>query len=100
MRKIQPENLEVSKLQDNTEAEFIRILTSYPLLTGRLVTVNLSDSGNNYVEHGLKREVQGFINCGTNNYGQIYKSSDPNPRPKDQIILLSEKAVTATLYIF
>lgn len=52
------------------------------------------------VNHGLGRELRGWIIVDRDGIGDVYKSSSNNPSPKQTIILVSTVEVTVSLMFF
>lgn len=99
MKKIDVKDFELSKVQDNAVEAFNRLKFDFQVLNGtfKQVTIGVLDT---VVEHGLQRQVIGYIPVQLDANSVIYTSSTTNLRPKDQIILRASATVVTTLYIF
>lgn len=74
-------------------------VVSNPLMQGQLLTGIKLINGVNVINHGLGRELQGWIICGINAPATIYDTQASNPRPGLTLQLTSNTAATVSLYV-
>lgn len=90
----------LTQVQDNVDLVFNQLQIS-PFQNGVFVVVGLSAGGvDNVVNHGLEREVQGWIVVDKNAQADIWLSPTTNNLKTKQILLRASAIVTVKLYIF
>lgn len=75
-------------------------LLKNPANTGGLVKSIILKSGLNTIDHGLSRELQGWMVIRKRANANIYDTQDQNPYPSRTLLLISDAAVTIDLMVF
>jgi hypothetical protein len=99
LRKINVDDFQLSKVQDNVDAAFSTLQRDNPFLNGVFVTATIQ-TFDTAVDHGLQRALNGYIIVGRNANAVIYTSTTNNLRPTDLILLKASATVTANIYFF
>jgi hypothetical protein len=99
VRKINTDNYEMGKIQDNLSSAIDSLTKTYPLLNGVFVKAAIG-TADTIVNHGLQRPVVGFLITRRDGSPNVYESSTTNNRPSDCMILKASTAVNVTIYFF
>jgi hypothetical protein len=90
----------LTQVQDNVDLSISQIQGS-PFVNGSFVVVTLSAAGSdNLINHGLDRNIQGWVVVNKNANADVWESSTVNNFPSKQIILKASATVTVKLYFF
>lgn len=73
---------------------------SNPLVDGNLLQGVVLASGNNVINHGLGRKLQGYIVVLKSANVTIYDTQSTNPHPELTLILVASGAATISVYCF
>lgn len=98
LKTIQPKEYELDQIQRNI-SEFVNQLTVNPLLGGQLLSNITITTGNNNINHGLGRDITGWIITDINTNVNIYKAAT-QPSPSKILTLTSTGNSTISLYVF
>lgn len=90
-----PLNLTLQATQTQWASAINPILAN-PLVSGQLLTIGLSNGVTTF-NHGLSRNMQGWIIVDQNESASIYRSEPFNSKT---LTLTSSAAVTVTLWVF
>jgi hypothetical protein len=94
-----PQKLPLPLMQTKWASVLEPILQN-PLTQGQLLTGIKLINGSNVINHGLGRELTGWIICGITAAAAVYDTQASNPRPNLTLQLTSNAAATASLYVF
>lgn len=89
----------LTQVQDNIDLAISR-LSGSQFQNGTFKTVTLLTGIDNVIDHGLDRQIQGWIVVDKNGQADIWQSSSMNTWSKLQVILKSSANVTAKIYFF
>ena len=89
----------LTQVQDNVDLAISR-LSNTDFQNGNFKTITLLSGIDNVIDHGLDREVQGWVVVDKNASADIWRPSAMNTWPKLQIILRASSTVTAKIYFF
>lgn len=89
----------LSQIQDNLDLAISAIQNS-SFQNGVIIQVNLLAAGDNAINHGLDRKVQGWTVIGKNAQSDVWESSTVNNFPTKQIILRASANVRVKIYLF
>lgn len=93
-------NKDLLLLQTNWSTDLNPLLAN-PLLNGRLIQDVSLVSGANIINHGLGRNLQGWIIVGMHNsFLQIYDTQNHNQTPQLTLQLTSNATGNIDLYVF
>lgn len=100
-KKTITENFELQKVQDEVAKTF-RELQAKEFISGVFVDGQAlnGSSVDTVVNHGLGRRYRGFVITKVNGAAAVWESATSNPRKELQLILKSNAAVTADIYVF
>lgn len=99
LKKINTKDYELSKVQDGLADGFKTLFKMNPILGGVFKSAAIG-TGDTIVQHGLGRELVGWMIVGQNAASTIYESSSTNNFKDSQIILKASGTVTAKFYFF
>lgn len=88
-----------NQLQQNLTQALGPFLKS-PLLNGYIIESVALLSGDNIIQHGLGRDIQGWIVTLKNADESIYDKQSTNETPQTTLVLTSTGTVTVNLYVF
>ncbi len=96
-RKINTSSYELGQVQNNV-ADALQSLSAAPYANGSLVKCTLTAQNDTRVNHGLGREVQGWLVLSVNKPCEIWLSNNANSTPTTSILMAnnapSDAAVT------
>ena len=87
------------KAQDQWATDINPVLTN-PIVQGRLIQKVKLTSGNNMLNHGLGRNLVGWVIVRQRAAATIYDTQDSNQLPNLVLTLNSSAAVVVDLYVF
>lgn len=93
------DDLQLAKVQDNIFNAFQALPFDFLILNGNFVEATIANV-DTPVEHGLKRDLIGWVIVDKNANADVWKSATANPRPQDQIILIATASVAVKIYFF
>lgn len=96
--QVQTQDKDVNQLQQNLK-QALDPIQKNPLIYGNIVTQNIV-SGQNMINHGLGRPLQGWIIVGINGAAQIYDNQAGNADSFRTLILVSNANVRVSVYCF
>jgi hypothetical protein len=101
-KKMYTADTELQKIQDYIYGAFQELYKNSPILSGNvLADVDLIAGGlDNTLEHGLQRNINGWIVLRKSAAADIYESGSINKDSKKWLILKSSANCRVTLYIF
>lgn len=98
LRRIRSDDDTLRQVQDASDAIF-QIIATKPILDGRLiqnVTVNTQAT----VNHGLSRQLIGWLIVRKRNSEGVWDTQDSNPTPSSTLTLESSGSTTIDLWVF
>ncbi len=75
-------------------------LLSNPLVNGQVLSGIKVVSGSNTINHGLGRDLQGYLVVMNNASVTFYDSQSTNQMPQLTLVLVASGAATISLYVF
>lgn len=96
---IQTDDRLINQLQQGIKQAVGPVLRN-PLVNGNIVSGQALQIGQNVVNHGLGRQLQGWIPIGQNAKASFYDNQANNPQPAQTLLIVSDAAVTASFYCF
>lgn len=84
----------------NQWASQINPVLANPLVNGQLLTNQVLKAGTTAINHGLGRKLQGWFLVGINGAATIYDNQANNQMPQLTLSLISNVAVTASIWVF
>lgn len=96
---VQTEDRNVNQLQQGIKQAVTPLLKN-PLLNGNFVFNVALQIGQNAVNHGLGRNLQGWITVGQNAAASFYDNQASNPQPTKTLLIVSNAVVNASFYCF
>lgn len=96
---VQTDDRNVNQLQQNLKQAVDPLLQS-PLLNGYIIPNITLISGDNTIEHGLNRPLQGWFRVLDTAGPVLYDKQASNTTPSTTLVLNSSGAATISLYVF
>ncbi len=81
-------------------AASINPILSNPLVGGKILSNIVLATGSNVINHGLGKELQGWIPILNNANITIYDSQTTNSMPELTLVLVASGAATVSIYVF
>jgi hypothetical protein len=97
--QVQTDDRNTNQFQSNVTSVLNPILGN-PLLYGSLLTSVALASGDNTINTGLNRKLQGWFLVRQRAAASIYDKQDSNTTPQLTLVLNASTAVTVDLYVF
>lgn len=97
--KIQTQNYELSRVQDNVANAFAQVLGN-PLTSGQVVGPFTLAVGSNTVSHGLGRPLTGWIQIRSSAATSLYDAQKSNTNSGQTLLLNSSAISTVSLFVF
>jgi hypothetical protein len=94
-----PLKLPLPQMQSQWKAQLDPVLSN-PLLQGQLLTQVSLNNGTTTINHGLGRKLVGWFLVGISGAGTVYDTQTTNQTPQLTLVLVSNAAVTANLWVF
>lgn len=89
----------INALQSNI-AQAVRPLQNNPLSDGTLLSGKNLVVGTNVINHGLNAPLQGYFIVMQTAAFNYYDLQATNPTPAKNLLLVSDTAVTVSIYVF
>jgi hypothetical protein len=99
LSKVQSDSRELNQFQDKLLAALNPVLKK-PIISGTLITKQSLIAGSNTINHGLNRELQGWIIVRQRGQAQVWDTQDDNANPNSTLILNADTNVMVDLYVF
>ena len=97
--KIQTNDSTLNRMQDNI-LRSVNPVVSNPLVDGQLLKGVSLQSGANLINHGLGRDLVGWIVTRLRQSATIYDTQDTNKTPSLTLQLVASGGCTADIYVF
>ncbi len=97
--RVQTESREVNQLQSNIIASLQPIINN-SLLAGNILSKVSLSSGDNIINHGLNRQLQGWSIVRKRANSNIFDKQDSNSTPDKTLVLNASSAVIVEIYVF
>lgn len=96
---IQSDDRLINQLQQGIKQAVDPVLGN-PICNGNIVLNQVFQIGQNVVNHGLGRDLIGWIPIGQNVAASFYDNQASNAQPQRTLLLVSSAVVTASIYCF
>jgi hypothetical protein len=99
-KKLNTDNLMVTRLQENIDQQFVQI-TNREILSGLLLkNISLLTGSVNEIDHKLNRKPNGWFIVRKRGTADIWDTQDANNKPELTLLLNSDSNVNIDLWIF
>jgi hypothetical protein len=88
------------QLMQTSWSQELNPLLRNPVSSGRILKFVTLETGNNVVNHGLGRKLQGWFIVRQRATGSFYDTQDQNERPQLTLNLVSSATVTVDIFVF
>lgn len=96
---VQTDDRNINQLQQNI-SQALEAILSNPLVNGNILNGVKLQIGSNTLNHGLNRNLQGWIPILVNAAADVFDEQATNTNPSKTLILNSSAVVTVSIYCF
>jgi hypothetical protein len=97
--RVQSQDREINQLQNNIINGLAPVI-SLPFVGGVILSGVQLTAGQTTVQHGLNRNLIGWIVIGQNAQASVWDSQDSNKTPNQTLVLNASAQVTVNLFVF